>query len=260
MKYRGIKKLYYSISEISDMLDIKQSVIRYWETEFKELKPQKNRAGNRIYKKEDIGLIRLIDYYIHGKHLSIQEAGEIIRDLKSEGLYERKLQEIMSADNDEQETGMPDSAESEEVSPGSHARDENESADEERAERISDADKGDTELKSTHEESKYKTGDEISTDSTERGKSAETDSNPLITDIGEENQGEEVLTFPAEEEKVESFAQAQSAKAENERIITEAYEKQIRQHEEEQKVMRELLRKISCNIRDIINILNENVR
>lgn len=94
MKYGAIKKLYYSISEISKMLDIKQSVIRYWESEFKELKPQKNRAGNRIYKKDDIAILRMINHYVHGKHLSIHEANEVIMDLKTEGLYKRKLQEL----------------------------------------------------------------------------------------------------------------------------------------------------------------------
>jgi len=94
MKYKSIKKLYYSISEISEMLDIKQSVIRYWESEFKELKPQKNRAGNRIYKKDDIAILRMINHYVHGKHLSIHEANDVIMDLKAEGLYKRKLQEL----------------------------------------------------------------------------------------------------------------------------------------------------------------------
>ncbi|MCK5817183.1 MAG: MerR family transcriptional regulator, partial [Candidatus Marinimicrobia bacterium] len=94
MKYKTIKKLYYSISEISEMLDIKQSVIRYWESEFKELKPQKNRAGNRIYKKDDIAILRMINHYVHGKHLSIQGANEVIMDLKAEGLYKRKLKEL----------------------------------------------------------------------------------------------------------------------------------------------------------------------
>ncbi len=94
MKYKGIKKLYYSISEISEMLGIKQSVIRYWESEFKELKPQKNRAGNRIYKKDDISILRMIHHYVHEKHLSIHEANEVITDLKKEGLYKRKLVEL----------------------------------------------------------------------------------------------------------------------------------------------------------------------
>jgi DNA-binding transcriptional MerR regulator len=80
------------------MFGIKQSVIRYWESEFKELKPQKNRAGNRIYKKDDISILRMIYYYVYEKHLSIHEANDVITDLKNEGLYKRKLQELNKID------------------------------------------------------------------------------------------------------------------------------------------------------------------
>ena len=48
MQVRNIKKLYYSIGEVSKMTELKQYVLRYWETEFSHLKPNKNRAGNRV--------------------------------------------------------------------------------------------------------------------------------------------------------------------------------------------------------------------
>lgn len=97
MKYKAIKKLYYSISEISDILDIKASVIRYWETEFKDLNPQRNRAGNRLYKEDDIDTIRLIQHYVHEKALSIHDANDLIQDLKKEDLYDRKAKELRDA-------------------------------------------------------------------------------------------------------------------------------------------------------------------
>jgi DNA-binding transcriptional MerR regulator len=50
MQNKPIKKLYYSISDVSKLTEVKQHVLRYWETEFSELKPNKNRAGNRTYK------------------------------------------------------------------------------------------------------------------------------------------------------------------------------------------------------------------
>ena len=46
MVNQNIEKLYYSISEVSDLTGLKQYVLRYWETEFSELKPKKNKAGN----------------------------------------------------------------------------------------------------------------------------------------------------------------------------------------------------------------------
>ena len=52
-----IKKLYYSIGEVSKMTGLKQYVLRYWETEFKQLNPNKNKAGNRTYRQKDIDLI-----------------------------------------------------------------------------------------------------------------------------------------------------------------------------------------------------------
>ena len=53
MKIKEIKKLYYSIGDVSKITEIKQYVLRYWETEFSIIKPSKNRAGNRIYKDSD---------------------------------------------------------------------------------------------------------------------------------------------------------------------------------------------------------------
>ena len=54
MQAKQIKKLYYSIGEVSDLTGLKQYVLRYWETEFPHLKPNKNSAGNRIYRQNDI--------------------------------------------------------------------------------------------------------------------------------------------------------------------------------------------------------------
>ena len=54
MQARDINKLYYSISEVSEITGLKQYVLRYWEAEFPNIKPDKNRAGNRVYKEKDI--------------------------------------------------------------------------------------------------------------------------------------------------------------------------------------------------------------
>jgi DNA-binding transcriptional MerR regulator len=54
---KQIKKLYYSIGEVSKLTELKPYVLRYWETEFKQLAPPKNRAGNRTYRQKDIDII-----------------------------------------------------------------------------------------------------------------------------------------------------------------------------------------------------------
>src|SRR3972149_2891862 len=78
MKDLSIKKLYYSISEVSKITDIEQYVLRYWETEFEQLQPQKNRAGNRIYTKKDIQLILYIKELLRGKKYTIEGAKKIL--------------------------------------------------------------------------------------------------------------------------------------------------------------------------------------
>lgn len=67
-------KLYYSISEVADHFDVAASVLRYWETEFPELKPKRNSKGTRFYSKENIETIDLIHQLVKGQGYTIQGA------------------------------------------------------------------------------------------------------------------------------------------------------------------------------------------
>jgi DNA-binding transcriptional MerR regulator len=67
-------KLYRSISEVSDMLRVKAHVLRYWETQFSTLKPRKNRAGNRMYRPEEIKLLYTIKELLYGRRYTIAGA------------------------------------------------------------------------------------------------------------------------------------------------------------------------------------------
>ena len=84
MRDLSIKKLYYSISEVSKITDIEQYVLRYWETEFEELSPQKNRAGNRIYTNKDIRLILYIKELLRDKKYTIEGAKRILQNYDQE--------------------------------------------------------------------------------------------------------------------------------------------------------------------------------
>ena len=75
---KNIKKLYYSIGEVSTITELKQYVLRYWETEFKQLKPTKNKAGNRTYKKKDIDLINQIKDLLYNQKFTIEGARNIL--------------------------------------------------------------------------------------------------------------------------------------------------------------------------------------
>jgi DNA-binding transcriptional MerR regulator len=79
MKSLGIKKLYYSISEVSKIADLEQYVLRYWESEFEQLRPAKNRAGNRIYTNRDIKLILYIKKLLRDERYTIEGAKQVLK-------------------------------------------------------------------------------------------------------------------------------------------------------------------------------------
>jgi DNA-binding transcriptional MerR regulator len=72
--YSKIRRLYFSISEVSRITGLKQYVLRYWETEFEGLKPDKNRAGNRIYTNGDIIFILHIKQLLRDEKYTIRGA------------------------------------------------------------------------------------------------------------------------------------------------------------------------------------------
>ena len=80
MKDFGLKKLYYSISEVSKLTGLEQYILRYWETEFEQLRPGKNRAGNRIYTNKDIKLILQIKRLLREEKYTIEGAKKILTD------------------------------------------------------------------------------------------------------------------------------------------------------------------------------------
>lgn len=80
MKHIGIKKLYYSISEVSTITGLEQYVLRYWESEFPQLKPAKNRAGNRIYTNKDIKMILYIKKLLRDERYTIEGAKRVLEE------------------------------------------------------------------------------------------------------------------------------------------------------------------------------------
>ena len=73
-------KLYRSISEVSEMLDVKPHVLRYWETQFSMLRPKKNRAGNRMYRPDEIKLLYRIKELLYQNRFTIAGARRTLLD------------------------------------------------------------------------------------------------------------------------------------------------------------------------------------
>jgi len=81
---RPLKKLYYSIGEVAEITDLKPYVLRYWETEFSQLRPSKNRAGNRTYRESDIELLFRIKELLYDDKYTIEGARQQLNKSASE--------------------------------------------------------------------------------------------------------------------------------------------------------------------------------
>ncbi|NOQ23620.1 MAG: MerR family transcriptional regulator [Candidatus Aegiribacteria sp.] len=80
----GSEKLYYSISEVCSLTGLKPHVLRYWETAFPILKPSKSQSGNRIYKQQDIELIKLISRLLYQERYTIDGARQKIEEMSNQ--------------------------------------------------------------------------------------------------------------------------------------------------------------------------------
>lgn len=72
-------KMYYKIQEVSEILDIPQSTLRFWEKEFPQIKPMRNNGNVRYYRLQDIETLRIIKYLVKERGLKIESAKEQMR-------------------------------------------------------------------------------------------------------------------------------------------------------------------------------------
>jgi DNA-binding transcriptional MerR regulator len=78
-------KLYHTISEVADQLGVTQSLLRFWESEFPDLRPTKNARGVRMYRQEDIDLIKRIKYLTKECGFTLDGAREQLRTPDTDG-------------------------------------------------------------------------------------------------------------------------------------------------------------------------------
>jgi len=86
-------KLYYSISEVSELLGINASNLRFWEKEFKQLKPRRNTKGTRFYTNDDITLIKQIIYLVNDQNLTLEGARQKLSKKKDHVAKQHELVE-----------------------------------------------------------------------------------------------------------------------------------------------------------------------
>jgi DNA-binding transcriptional MerR regulator len=86
-------KFFFRIGEVGKLTGVEPHVLRYWETEFKSLRPKKNKAGQRVYKKKDVLLILSIKELLYKQKYTIAGAKKRIES-------DQDLSEISSSHPD----------------------------------------------------------------------------------------------------------------------------------------------------------------
>jgi len=66
------EKIYYKIGEVAQIAGVRTSVLRFWETEFDFLRPVKSRTGQRLYTKNDVGLIQEVKHLLYNEKFTIE--------------------------------------------------------------------------------------------------------------------------------------------------------------------------------------------
>ncbi len=75
-------KQYFKIGEVSQITAIKPHVLRYWESEFKDIRPQKTRTNQRLYRRRDVELVLLIKQLLYNEGFTIAGANKRLRQLR----------------------------------------------------------------------------------------------------------------------------------------------------------------------------------
>lgn len=72
-------KLFYSIGEVAEKFGVNDTLLRFWEKEFPQLRPKKGTRGTRQYTKEDIEVVRVIYNLVKVRGLRIDAARELLK-------------------------------------------------------------------------------------------------------------------------------------------------------------------------------------
>lgn len=80
-----VRKEYYAISEVADLVGLPAHVLRYWESQFAVLNPSKNRSGNRVYQRKEIRLILLVKQLLYDEKYTVEGAKQKLDQLRRGG-------------------------------------------------------------------------------------------------------------------------------------------------------------------------------
>lgn len=78
------EKLYYSMGEVSEMFDVKPSLLRHWESQFPVLRPKRNKKGNRLFTPQDVENLKLIYHLVKERGMTLDGARKALRSRRAD--------------------------------------------------------------------------------------------------------------------------------------------------------------------------------
>jgi DNA-binding transcriptional MerR regulator len=94
-KEKKVEKLFYSIGEVAEMLDVPVSTVRFWENEFDILKPMKNKKGNRLFTPSDLKNLRMIHRLVKEERMTLAGAKIKLSEKFTETEYKYEINESL---------------------------------------------------------------------------------------------------------------------------------------------------------------------
>jgi DNA-binding transcriptional MerR regulator len=94
-KEQKVEKLFYSIGEVAEMLDVPVSTVRFWENEFTVLKPMKNKKGNRLFTPADIKNLKIIHHLLKEEGMTLSGAKKKLTGKWDETDYKFEINESL---------------------------------------------------------------------------------------------------------------------------------------------------------------------
>jgi DNA-binding transcriptional MerR regulator len=94
-KEKKIEKLFYSIGEVAEMLNVPVSTVRFWENEFDILKPRKNKKGNRLFMPEDLKNLKIIHHLVKEKGMTLAGAKKQLSEKWTETDYKYEINQSL---------------------------------------------------------------------------------------------------------------------------------------------------------------------
>jgi DNA-binding transcriptional MerR regulator len=102
MDFQIPDKLYFKIGEVAKFTGIKTHVLRYWETEFKAIRPNKSRSNQRLYRKQDVDLILHLKDLLYNQGFTIAGARKKLREKPKKNVVAPILKKDSTAKVDDQ--------------------------------------------------------------------------------------------------------------------------------------------------------------